>query len=314
MRNVKGQSLIPFIESLIDIRSREKILELIINDLKKDQGNNILSIFGIGSYFDSNLPSDWIQNDIDIIVIVNSLNIIPKQDWTEVRFEKRKIEEIDVWIGFNTIEGLQDKNRFQIESFANYEWSLIDLKSPKNSKLLYGKNIRDQLPNIEEIEFDYDDILIRSFYHLEKSLKETRDSRDASKSFTEFTKAVFKFGFYLCTFLDNHYRLTSITATGKKLENFIITKKIETNVLDFFMEAINFRRKSQFGKDFKILRTNFIIYITTLFIKGNLHRKMSFEELKAFLGSKFNKFPLLIDFLNNVRKKYYQSKLKIYEN
>lgn len=314
MRNVKGQSLIPFIESLRDIISREKILELIIKDLKKDQGNNLLSIYGIGSYFDSNLPSDWIQNDIDIIAIVNSLNPIPKQDWTEVRFEKRKIEEIDVWIGFNTIEGLQEKNRFQLESFANYEWSLIDLKFSKNSKLLYGKNIRDQLPNIEEIEFDYDDILIRSFYHLEKSLKKTRDSRDALKSFMEFTKAVFKFGFYLCVFLDNHYRLTSITATAKKLENFLIIEKIDKKVLDFFMEAINFRRKSQFGKDFKILRTNFIIYTSTLFIKGNLHRKMSFEELKIFLVSRFNQFPLLINFLNKVKKKYYQSKLKIDEN
>jgi len=48
-------------------------------------------VFGIGSYFDENLPPNWIKNDVDLVVIVDSLEDIPKQDWTEVRYEKKQV-------------------------------------------------------------------------------------------------------------------------------------------------------------------------------------------------------------------------------
>jgi len=273
-------------------------------------GDNILCIYGIGSYFDPNLPVDWIKNDIDIIVIVKSLNPIPKEEWTDVRFEKKEIDGVNIWIGFNTIQGLQKKEKFRVQSFANYEWSLIDLKLPENSVLIHGEDVRNQLPNIIGIMFDYDDILVRSLYHLNKSLKETQISGDSLKSCVEFTKAIFKFGFYLCIFQDKNYQLTSIHAIVSKLEELVSIDKVEKIMLDFFNKAMYYRRKSPFGDDFKILRTNFIVYLFSLLVKGEIHKKMDYDEILRFLTTKFKGFPFLIEFLNNMRKKYYQSKIE----
>jgi len=291
------------------IKTKNDLVEEIVHYLKENLGENILCIYGIGSYFDSNLPRDWIKNDIDIIVIVQTLNPIPKEEWTDVRFEKKQINGVNIWIGFNTIQGLQKKDLFQLQSFANYEWSLIDLKLPENSVLIYGEDVRNQLPNIIELHFDYDDILGRSLYHLDRSLKETQISGDSLKSISEFTKAVFKFGFYLCIFLDKNYQLTSIQAILRKLEKLASIDKVDKIMLDFINKAFNYRRKSQFGNDFKTLRTNFIVYIFSLLVKGKIHKKMEYDEILKFLTIKFKGFPFLIEFLNNLRKKYFQSKM-----
>jgi len=149
-------------------------------------------VFGIGSYFDENLPLNWIKNDVDLITIVDSLEIIPKQDWTEVRYEKKRLEGKEIWIGFNTLAGLQNREQNKKESFANYEWSLLDLKLPENSVLLYGRNVRNQLPEVSHLQFNYEDVLIRSLYHLNKCFKDNA----SLESMREFTKSVFKFGFY----------------------------------------------------------------------------------------------------------------------
>jgi len=93
-------------------------------------------VFGLGSYFDPNLPPNWIRNDVDLVVIVNSLEGIPKQDWTEVRYEKKQVGAKEIWIGFYSLKGVKNRETFQKESFANYEWSLLDLKLPENSALL----------------------------------------------------------------------------------------------------------------------------------------------------------------------------------
>ncbi|KKK91757.1 hypothetical protein LCGC14_2709710, partial [marine sediment metagenome] len=86
-----------------------------------------------------------------------------------MRFKKKKINGNQVWLGFNTIEAYQDRYTFNKQSVSNYEWSLIEIKHPENSKLLYGKDIRDQLPNTNDLIFDYDDVLARGLYHLDKS-------------------------------------------------------------------------------------------------------------------------------------------------
>jgi len=83
-----------------------------------------------------------------MVVFVKSLNKIPKQKWTEVRFEKKEVNGHQVWLGFNTINAYQNRYTFSKESFSNYEWSLIELKYPENSKLLYGDDNRNQLPGI----------------------------------------------------------------------------------------------------------------------------------------------------------------------
>ncbi len=76
----------------------------IVNDVVNAYSDEIISIYGIGSYFDDKLPSDWIKNDLDLVVIVKSLDNIVKPDWTEVRYEKKQIRDKEVWLSFNTID------------------------------------------------------------------------------------------------------------------------------------------------------------------------------------------------------------------
>jgi len=70
------------------IISKNPLLYKIKNDLQEKYSNDLISIYGIGSYFDENLPSDWIKNDIDIIVILKSLEKAQKLDWTDFRYEE----------------------------------------------------------------------------------------------------------------------------------------------------------------------------------------------------------------------------------
>ncbi|MFX0040041.1 MAG: hypothetical protein ACFFAB_11945, partial [Candidatus Heimdallarchaeota archaeon] len=65
---------------------QDPILKRIIDDLIGRYLDNIIAIYGIGSYFDKGIPSEWLRNDIDIIVIVKSLEKIPKPDWTDVHY------------------------------------------------------------------------------------------------------------------------------------------------------------------------------------------------------------------------------------
>ncbi len=130
----------------------------------------MIAIYGIGSYFDKNLPDSWIKNDIDLILVVKSIKDIPKDKWNK-RFFPEVIEGSDVFTGYNTVEMYQDKEKFKKDSGANYKWALMEIKHLENSKLLFGEDIRDKLPDITTIPFDYDDILARGVYHLKESLK-----------------------------------------------------------------------------------------------------------------------------------------------
>ena len=80
---------------------QDPLIKDVLVDLESRFSKHVVSVFGIGSYFDENLPPNWIKNDVDLIVIVDSLDIIPKQDWTEVRYEKKRIEDKEIWMGFN---------------------------------------------------------------------------------------------------------------------------------------------------------------------------------------------------------------------
>jgi len=287
---------------------REKILDNILNDLQKRFSANIISIFGIGSYFDDSLPSDWIKNDLDIIVIVKSLESIPKQDWTDIRYERKVIDDHEVWLGFNTLDAYQDKQAFETQSFSNYEWSLLDLKLPENSKLLYGQDIRDQLPDISEVIFNYDDILVRSLYHLDTSFKEAIVSKNMDASMQQFSKGVFKFGFYLCIYYDKGFRSTSIRAIANKIEQLSKQGIMDEKALEYVKDSILFRRTRYFMKEYVQLRNNFILHVFSLIGKGKLHRKMKFEELVTFLEDTFGGLFHLIEFAQTIKKKYYQLK------
>jgi len=291
------------------IKTKDSIISNIINYLEDSFRDNIISVYGIGSYFDETLPFDWKITDIDIIVIVNSFNNIPKLEWTEVRYETKNIENFNVWLGYNTLQGLKEKEMFAHESFANYEWSLLDLKCQENSQLLYGRDIRNQLPKISDLKYDFDDIFVRSLYHLDKSLKESRSSKKPLVSKREFTKAVFKFGFYLCKYFDKHYYLTSVLSISIHIDNLQIADSIRKNMLHFMKESNIFRRTDKFSIDFKILRKNFIFFIFSLLRNGTLHRKLEFQELVNYLGKKFNGLPYLIRYLKLSKKIYDSSKI-----
>ena len=94
------------------IKTKDHLVLKIISHLEEISKENIISVYGIGSYFDKSLPSDWKNTDIDLIVILNSLDILPKLEWTDVRYETMSLEKSTIWIGYNTLKGLQEKNRF----------------------------------------------------------------------------------------------------------------------------------------------------------------------------------------------------------
>ena len=291
------------------IKTKDSIISNIINYLEDSFKDNIISVYGIGSYFDETLPSDWKNTDIDVIVIVNSFDKIPKLDWTEVRYEIKNIENFNVWLGYTTLQGLKEKEVFAHESFANYEWSLLDLKCQENSQLLYGKDIRNQLPKISDLKYDFDDIFARSLYHLDKSLKESKSFGNALVSKREFTKAVFKFGFYLCKYFDKSYYLTSVLNISIHIDNLHIDHKIRKNTLHFMNESIIFRRNDKFSTDFTNLRKNFILFIFSLLRNGSLHRKLEFQELVKYLEKKFNGLPYLTSYIKIAKKIYNSSKI-----
>jgi len=292
------------------IKPVDIITSSIIKYLQTNLKGEIISIFGIGSYFDKNLPSDWRNTDIDVIVVVPTLDKITKLDWTDVRYEVRKFNNHNVWIGYSTIQGLKEKKLFVKESFANYEWSLLDLKFKENSQLLYGEDIREQVPDPFSIDFDYNDILARCLYHLDKSLKEGKTSEKSTQAMTEFTKAVFKFGFYLCLFFSKRYYLTSVHSVSLQLNNLLLDNDIKNSMLNFMSESIIYRRTNKFSKKFETLRKNYVLFTLFLLRSGILHRKYEFQELLIFLKSRFNGMPYLIAYLKKAKNVFYSTKTK----
>ncbi len=275
---------------------QDTLIKEVLTDLESRFSKHVISVFGIGSYFDENLPLNWIKNDVDLIAIVDSLDIIPKQDWTEVRYEKKRIGDKEIWTGFNTLAGLQNREQFQKESFANYEWSLLDLKLSENSVLLYGRNIRNQLPEVLHIKFDYENVLIRSLYHLNKCFTD----RASLESMREFTKGVFKFVFYLCVYLDSQFRFTSVVKIAEKIKLLVSNKKINSAINSYFEEAVIFRITSQFKTEFTSIRDGFFKFVLSLLTGGTLHVKLDKFEVIKFFKESFGGFGHLIRFVKKL--------------
>jgi hypothetical protein len=281
------------------LSKEDPVVKIVLEDLLARYRENIIAIYGIGSFFDEEIPGSWEKKDIDIIVIVKSLDPFPKADWTEVKFLRRKIEGMDVWVGFNTLEGYNSEKIFKLQSFSNYTWSILDIKFPKNSVLLHGQDIRDQLPNINDLVFDFDDILARGLYHLDKSFRE----KNIDKAKREFSKGVFKTSFLFCIMLDKGFTDTKILRIGQKLKE---TGKIIIDldhITKYFEEAIVFRTTGYYITEFKRLRENFISYIFVLLESGKLHRKMSSPDLEKYLSLSFGGFSNLLQFLHKTYKR-----------
>jgi hypothetical protein len=155
-------------------------------------GDDVVAVFGIGSSFMSDLGA----SDRDVVVILSTTEKCPKKEWTTALFEHHSYHDTEVWFLYGTLNDYLDKERFKITSFANWEWAIRGIKHA--SVLLWGEDIRPRLP---EPEYDYQDILIRAAYHLEPTpewkFKKAEERGDIIDEKMRFTKAVFKFGFFL---------------------------------------------------------------------------------------------------------------------
>ena len=263
-------------------------LELeVTSRLLDEHKENFISLYGIGSYFDDNKPDDWISNDIDFIAVVENFDNIPEDKNTSSRHKKMYIEEKEVFIAFHTLETLNSKELFNSVSFANFEWALHEIKLPENSKLLYGPDIREKIPELNEFGHDYEDILRRVFYHMEKSYK-SEEKKDEDKSMREFTKSIFKFCYYLSILFDPGFHYTSSIKSAQKVKELSEQGKIGGEMPDFIESSILFRCKNVFIEDFDKVRDNFLDYLFSITRNGALHRKIGYRDLLQYLKDTYD--------------------------
>ncbi|MBD3214421.1 MAG: hypothetical protein GF311_17550 [Candidatus Lokiarchaeota archaeon] len=283
----------------------KSLVDSLIKDLRIRFDENIVSIFGIGSFFDNNLPKDWIKKDIDIVVILNSLEAVPKKDWTTTKFEKRQYEGFNIWIGYNSLKSLLNKDLFCRESFSNYEWSILDLKYPYNSVLLYGKDIRNDLPKRSDLHFEFDDILKRSLYHLDQSYRVEYRDKDIEMSKHALTKAVFKFCFYLSVFFDENFSSTSIRTITKQLNRLVKKGIIKKKILEILKECIIYRRTDKFRVEFHKLRMDFTQYLISNLGEGTFHVRMNYPTLIEYLENSYRGLRYIIRLLRKAKSENY---------
>lgn len=249
-----------------------ELVDFIKNFVTSKFGDDLISVFGIGSAFESNVKA----RDVDIIVVLDNLDKCPSYDWTPARFESKTItfddESFDVWFLYNTIEGYTDKKVFESLSFANWEWSVRGLKYA--STLIMGVDFRDRLP---EPPYDYDDILIRCAYHLEPSTqwKLRKVAQEGKKPMEyerdRFTKGIFKFGFLLVAFLYPEENAFSKEDVYNKLLDAYRDDKIDGRILDFYDLAIDYRSGVSMP-DFESLRREFakLMVKESIYVLGKL--------------------------------------------
>ncbi len=94
------------------LTNEEQVVGHIIDKVKGYHSDNLIAIYGIGSYFDKNLPESWIKNDIDLILVVKSIKGIPKEKWNK-RFFPEVIEGFDVFSGYNTLGCIKIKRNLE---------------------------------------------------------------------------------------------------------------------------------------------------------------------------------------------------------
>mgnify|MGYP006278468333 CR=1 FL=1 len=289
--------------------NQELVIRKILDQIQERFQDKVVSIFGIGSYFDRTLGEDWVSHDIDIIVVLEDLKGSPKHDWTTARYEVLEVGSHKIWIGYSTPKALKKKDLFQKLSFSNYEWSIIELKYPQNSELLFGKNIRDQLPDPHHLEFDFDDIFRRSLYHLDKSYKgEIRDKNVEEAKF-QFTKAVFKFCFYICLYHDTKFRHTTLKRITEQINELKKGEVIGGKILIILEVCVLFRRGKGFIKDFHSLRSDFTEYILSQLGRGELHREMNYRQLFMFLRESFGGLTFLMKILKKAKQRHKKEKM-----
>ncbi len=279
----------------------------IVQDLLNKFSTNIISIYGIGSFFDRKLPEDWIKNDIDIICVVKDVEKIPKsQDWTEVRRLEYNKGNYTASVFFNSLEGLKSKEIYEKESWANYKWALLDFKIPQNSAILYGKKLSDELPEVDSISYDYEDLLRHASYHFNASLK----LKDVKKSTMRFTKGVFKFAFLLCVNFDKFFNQTSRYEIITKINELVKEGKVDKQFYEWLLICTEYRRNLKISEDFKSLKKKFVVYCYYLLFEGKLWKKYEWKEIIQFCHSSYNGLYALEDLAKRQRNVYNSRKSK----
>ncbi len=281
-----------------------KLILTVLIDLLEKFSDNIVSIYGIGSFFDKKLPKNWIKNDIDMVCVVKNMEEIPKtHDWTAVRKLDYKKDGWDINVFFNSLEGLQEKEKYKKQSWANYKWSLLDFKVPQNSIILYGNSISDKLPELDSIAYDYEDLLQHAFYHLDQSFEE-----DVEKAKKTFTKAVFKFGFIICVYFDESFQFNSIINITEKIKKLVEDKKLDAYILNVVISCIKYRQHNTPLENFPTQREDFIKYCFYLLFEDKLWKKYSWDEIISFCQNTYNGLSVLENLAKRERNIYYSKK------
>ncbi len=152
--------------------------------------------------------------------------------------------------------------------------------------------------------------MARALYHLDKCLNQltSRKEKDKDKAkvtaMKEFTKAVFKYSFYICIFYDSTFHFTSNHNIERKIFELVESKKFDELGLYFLTESIHFRKEQEFNEPFKHLLRKFTEYIFNLLGNGKLHRPMKYQELRKYLEKIFRGLPYLIRVLDNAKQLY----------
>jgi len=215
----------------------EGFLAFVQNFLRDKFGDGVVAVYGIGSSFMSELKA----SDRDVVVVLSSTDKCPRKDWTTALFEHHSWYGSEVWFLYGTLDDYLDKDRFRVTSFANWEWAVRGIKHA--SVLLFGSDIRDQLPSPD---YDYQDILVRVAYHLEPTpkwkSKKAIDRGDPIDDKMRFTKAVFKFGFFLTAIDYPDENVFDKEGVRELLDKSCKDGIIGHDVLDFYDIASDYRK------------------------------------------------------------------------
>lgn len=265
---------------------KKKILDFLFSKFKKD---DVVSVYGIGSAFENTFTK---TSDVDVVVLLKDIDKAPSPDWATALFEKTKIDDIEVYYLYGDMNHYLNSKIFPSISFANWEWSIRGLKY--GSTLLYGEDIRDQLPTPP---FNVVQIFKRSMYHLEPTSQSKMDwaKRNGIELTSEqmrLSKSIFKYGFFLvaCVYPDKNI----FTKNG--IYNLLKTAseeyRINSKMIEFYEQALKFREGIDFP-DFKNYRKSFMKFAiregmrhlhTTW--KGNDEKKGISDLLNEGIGKK----------------------------
>ncbi|TKJ24975.1 MAG: hypothetical protein CEE42_09150 [Promethearchaeota archaeon Loki_b31] len=116
----------------------------------------------------------------------------------------------------------------------------------------------------------------------------------------EFTKGVFKFGFYLCVYFDPQFRFTSLVKIAEKIKQLTSSNKIDSIFNSYLEEAVVYRITSQFKSEFESLRYDFVKFAFSSLESGSVRQKMGKTEIIKFLSKSFSGLGYLVRFVREL--------------